>query len=169
MDLILIQNKIYELRGLKVMLDFDLADMYETETKVLNQAVKRNIARFPADFMFQLTSEEWKSLKSQLVTSKTDNRGGTQRPPHAFTEQGLAMLSGVLNSHKAIEANIAIMRTFVALRQHALTNKSLSAKLKELEDKYEQQFDDIIQALNYLLKKDSEEKQQSDRKKIGFK
>ena len=107
----LIQSKIYEIRGQKVMLDKDLAGLYQVEVRTLNQAVKRNIKRFPADFMFQLTSAEWEILKSQFVTS---NWGGVRKLPFAFTEQGLAMLSGVLNSDIAIEVNIGIMRAFVS-------------------------------------------------------
>ena len=110
----LIQSKIYEIRGQRVMLDFDLAVLYQVETRVLNQAVKRNIKRFPSDFMFQLTPDEWVILKSQFVISSW---GGTRKLPFAFTEQGLAMLSGVLNSDIAIQVNINIMRAFVAVRQ----------------------------------------------------
>jgi ORF6N domain len=168
MELQIIENKIHEIRGQKVMLDFDLALMYETETRILNQSVKRNLSRFPADFMFQLTKDEWKALKSQFVISKTETRGGAQKLPYVFTEQGLAMLSGILNSDKAIEVNIAIMRTFVMMRKLALTNKSLSAKIKEMEEKYDQQFGDVIQAINYLIKKDKAEMEQPERKKIGF-
>ena len=113
-ELQLIQSKIYEIRGQKVMLDFDLAEMYEVETRVLNQAVKRNIRRFPDDFMFQLTVSELDNLKSQFVISRW---GGTRKLPFAFTESGLAMLSGVLNSDIAIQVNINIMRAFVAIRQ----------------------------------------------------
>ena len=113
-ELQLVQSKIYEIRGQKVMLDFDLAEMYEVETRVLNQAVKRNIRRFPDDFMFQLTVSEWDTLKSQFVISR---RGGTRKLPFAFTEGGLTMLSGVLNSDIAIQVNINIMRAFVAIRQ----------------------------------------------------
>ena len=105
MDLLHIQNKIHEIRGHKVMLDFDLAALYEVETRVLNQAVKRNIKRFPGDFMFQLNKNEWEILMSQFVISKTGKRGGTQKLPYAFTEQGLAMLSGILNTDKAIDVN----------------------------------------------------------------
>ena len=114
MQLSLIQNKIYEIRGQKLMLDFDLAQMYEVENKRLKEAVKRNLSRFPSDFMFTLTQQEFQSLRSQIATS---NRGGTRYLPYAFTEQGVAMLSSVLNSEKAIEVNIAIIRTFVLIRQ----------------------------------------------------
>lgn len=108
-ELQLIQSKIYEIRGQKVMLDFDLAELYQVETRVLNQSVKRNLKRFPSDFMFQLTADEWEILKSQFVISSW---GGTRKLPYAFTEQGLAMLSGVLNSDIAIQVNINIMRAF---------------------------------------------------------
>lgn len=106
MQLQKVQHKIHEIRNQKVMIDSDLAEMYEVDTKVLNQAVKRNIERFPLDFMFQLTSIEWETLKSQFVTSKIEQRGGKQKLPFAFTEQGLAMLSGILKSKKAIDVNI---------------------------------------------------------------
>ena len=167
MKLQLIQTKIYELRGQKIMLDFDLSELYDVQTKNLNLAVKRNIKRFPADFMFQLSTKEWKSLRLQIETSK--QRGGTRYLPYAFTEQGLAMLSGVLNSAKAIEVNIAIIRAFVFVRQYALSHKDLTKKLKMLETKYNKQFKDVYEAINYLLKKDKLEIAQKDRKRIGFK
>ena len=110
----IIQSKIYEIRGQRVMLDFDLAELYQVETRRLNEAVKRNIKRFPKDFMFQLNVDEWIILKSQFATSRW---GGTRKLPYAFTEQGLAMLSGVLNSDIAIQVNINIMRAFVAVRR----------------------------------------------------
>jgi len=124
-QLIQVQNKIYEIRGVKVMLDFDLAEMYGVETKVLNQSVKRNIRRFPDDFMFQLANEEYSNLKSQIVTSSW---GGTRKLPYAFTEQGVAMLSGLLNSDIAIEMNIVIMRAFVAVRRFVLSPPVQEAK-----------------------------------------
>ena len=148
------------------MLDFDLAELYEVETKNLNLAVKRNIKQFPKDFMFQLTNPEWESLRLQIETSK--GRGGTRYLPHAFTEQGLAMLSGILKSDKAINVNIAIMRTFVFVRQYALSHKDLTEKLKEIESKYNKQFKDVYEAINYLLKKDKNEIEQKKRKRIGF-
>jgi len=114
MELSIIQTKIYEIRGVKVMLDFDLAEMYQVATRRLNESVKRNIKRFPRDFMFQLTREEYDNLMSQFVTSSW---GGTRKLPYAFTEQGVAMLSGLLNSDVAIAVNIVIMRAFVAIRQ----------------------------------------------------
>ena len=125
-DLIIVQNLIYEIRGQKVMLDFDLARLYQVETKVLNQAVRRNIKRFPEDFMFQLDNKEFANLKSQIVTSSW---GGRRTPPLAFTEEGIAMLSSVLHSDVAIDANIAIMRAFVQVRQYLLTTASMSAEL----------------------------------------
>ncbi|MBC8004387.1 MAG: ORF6N domain-containing protein [Verrucomicrobia bacterium] len=162
-----IQTKIYEIRGQKIMLDFDLAELYEVETKNLNLAVKRNINRFPPDFMFQLTDPEWKSLRLQIETSK--GRGGTRYLPYAFSEQGLAMLSGILNSDKAIAVNIAIMRAFVFMRQYALTHKDLTEKLLELENRYDKQFKDVYDAINFLLQKDSQETEQQKRKRIGYK
>ena len=129
-ELILVQNLIHEIRGKKVMLDFDLAKLYHVETKVLNQAVKRNIKRFPSDFMFQLDSKEFTNLMSQIVTSSW---GGKRIHPYAFTEQGVAMLSGILKSDVAIAANIAIMRAFVQVREYLLTSSSLSVELKELK------------------------------------
>lgn len=166
MELQTIQNKIYEIRGQKVMLDFDLAEMYEVENKRLKEAVRRNIDRFPADFMFELTKKEMETLRSQFATSK---RGGTRYPPFAFTEQGVAMLASVLNSPKAIQVNIQIVRAFVYLRQYALSHKDLTEKLKKLERKYNKQFKDVYEALNYLLKKDKQEIAQGERRRIGFK
>ena len=167
MHLQTIQTKIYELRGQKVMLDYDLAELYEVLTKNLNLAVKRNLKRFPQDFMFQLTKTEWDALRLQIETSK--KKGGTRYLPNAFTEQGVAMLSGILNSDKAIDVNIAIMRAFIALKQFALTNTELNHKLKELEDSCSQQFKDIYEAIDYLLQKDKQEISQKERKRIGYK
>jgi hypothetical protein len=127
------------------------------ETRVLNQAVKRNIDRFPADFMFQLDKSEWESLRSQIVIIETGRGRHSKYLPLSFTEQGLAMLSEILNSAKAIEVNIAIMRAFVFIRQYALSHKDLTDKLKELENKYDTQFSGVYQALNYLLEKDKQE------------
>ncbi|MDP2334925.1 MAG: ORF6N domain-containing protein [Bacteroidota bacterium] len=167
MQIEIIQTKIYKIRGQKVMLDFDLAELYEVETKNLNLAVKRNLKRFPSDFMFQLNNPEWKSLRLQIETSK--GRGGTRYLPYAFTEQGVAMLSGILNSEKAIDVNISIMRAFVFMRQYALTHKDLTEKLQELENKYDKQFKDVYEAINFLLQKDNQETEQKQRKRIGFK
>ena len=164
-----IQTKIYEIRGLKVMLDFDLAELYEVETKVLNQAVKRNIDRFPDDFIFQISRDEYNSLRSQFVTLETGRGKYTKYLPYAFTEQGVSMLSSVLKSSKAILVNISIMRAFVFIRQYALTHKDLTEKLQELENKYDQQFNDVYDAINFLLQKDSQETEQKTRKQIGYK
>lgn len=134
-DLVQIQNLIYIIRGQRVMLDSDLARLYEVETKVLNQAVKRNLERFPKDFMFQLTKEEYEVLRSQFVTSKikTETRGGRQYFPYVFTEQGVSMLSSVLKSKRAIQINVQIMRTFVKMREWAIENKEIAQRLTELE------------------------------------
>ena len=177
-----IQTKIYEIRSQKVMLDFDLAELYDVATKVLNQAVKRNIKRFPIDFMFRLTVNEWENIRSQIVTTSIQSENmrsqsvtasqwkrNISATPYAFTEQGLAMLSGILNSDKAIDVNIAIMRAFVFIRQYALSHKDLTAKLNELESRYNKQFKDVYEAINYLLNKDKQQTEQVDRKRIGYK
>jgi hypothetical protein len=164
MDLIQIQSKIHTIREQRVMLDYDLAALYEVETRTLNQSVKRNLKRFPPDFMFQLTAKEWELMSSQFVMTSTSKRPKTALP-YAFTEQGLAMLSGILNSDKAIEVNINIMRAFVMIRTLALTYKELSERLKVLEEK----FPDVYKAINYLLDKDKNETKQKERIKIGFK
>lgn len=167
MQLQKIENKIYEFCGIKVMLDFDLAELYEVETKRLKEAVRRNINRFPNDFMFELTQKEYDFLRSQFATSKA-GRGGTRYMPFAFTEQGVAMLSSVLNSEKAIEVNITIIRTFVALRQFALNFKEIADKLKALETQYNKQFKDVYEALNYLVEEKKETQNHKNRKRIGF-
>lgn len=167
MQLSNIESKIYELRGLKVMLDHDLAELYEVQTKNLNLAVKRNLKRFPGDFMFQLTKTEWESLRFQFATSKS--RGGTRYLPYAFTEQGVSMLSGILTSDKAIDVNISIMRAFVFIRQYALSHKDLTLKLQELESKYDKQFKDVYEAITFLLQKDMQDTEQEQRKRIGYK
>jgi len=168
MELQIIQNKIYEIRGHKVMLDFDLAELYEVETRALNQAVKRNIDIFPDDFMFQLTKTEWETMLSQIVMTYPIKRPKTAIPL-AFTEHGVTMLANVLKSKKARQTSIAIVRVFIALKQFALTHKDLTDKLKELENKYSKQFKDVYEALNYLLQKDKQRIEQSERKRIGFK
>ena len=145
----LVATKILFVRGRKVILDRDLAEMYGVKTKELNQAVQRNLERFPDDFMYQLTREEVANLKSQFVTSSW---GGTRKPPRVFTEQGVAMLSGLLNSKRAIQVNIAIMRAFVELRELLLTHKELAEKLEELERKYQLHETDI-QAIFEVIKK----------------
>ena len=162
MELEVIQNKIFEVRGCKVMLDFDLALLYNVETKSLKQSVRRNISRFPEDFMFELTEIEFNSLRSQIVTS---NRGGLRYMPFAFTEQGIAMLSSVLNSEKAIEVNISIIRAFVTFRQFSLTYSELKDRISIIE----KQFPDIYKALNYLVEKDAVSDNNNERNKIGYK
>ena len=166
MELQVIQNKIYEIRGQRVMLDFDLAEMYEVETKVLKQAVRRNLKRFPKDFMFELTKNEFDSLRSQILTSK---RGGIRYMPFAFTEQGVSMLSSVLNSDTAIEVNINIIRAFVLMRQHLSDYKELKEQIAQIEKEMQIKFKDIHQALNYLLAKDQQENEQKERTRIGYK
>jgi len=146
-----VATKILLVRGKKVMLDSDLAELYGVKTKELNQAVQRNLERFPEDFMYQLTRQEVINLKSQIVTSSW---GGVRKLPRVFTEQGVAMLSGLLNSKRAIHVNIAIMRAFVKLRQVLLTHKELAQKLEELERKYQLHESDIqviFEAINKLL------------------
>src|SRR6266446_8330503 len=154
---------VHSVRGERVLLDADLASLYGVRTKVLNQAVKRNLDRFPMDFMFQLSTEEWDALRSQIVTSNnsklamrsqsvTSNaRGGVRYLPYAFTEQGVAMLSSVLRSHRAIEVNIAIMRTFVRLRQMLASDEALYRKLAALEKKYDAQFKVVFDAIRELM------------------
>ena len=185
-ELILVQNLIHEFRGKKVMLDFDLARLYQVETRVLNQSVKRNIKRFPPDFMFQLTEDEWITNSSQIVM--TSNRPKSALP-YAFTEQGVAMLSGLLKSDVAIAANIAIMRAFVQVREYLLAASTVSAELKELRAKVDllamqreedlgavndlseevrQDIDNLYLAIGELSSR-MEEKKQEPRRKIGFK
>ena len=156
-----IQGWIHCLRGEKVMLSPQLAALYGVEPRVLIQAVKRNLSRFPDDFMFQLSPEEWKDLKSQLVISSW---GGARRAaPFAFTEQGIAMLSGILNSPRAIHVNIEIMRTFVRLRQFMISHADLARKLAEIEEKYDLQFKAVFAALRQLISPPEPRK-----KEIGF-
>jgi hypothetical protein len=166
MELEHIKNSIHEIRGMKVILDFELAKMYQTETKRLKESVKRNAQRFPEDFMFELTPEEWTNLRSQIATSSW---GGKRYLPFAFTEQGVAMLSSVLHSEVAIDVNISIMRAFVMMRQWALNHHELSARLDALEQQYGQKFSDIEQVLNFLIQKDQKKTQQQQRNRIGFK
>lgn len=143
-----IELVILTLRGQRVMLSGDLATLYGVETKVLMQAVKRNVERFPADFMFQLDQDEWAGLRSQIVTS---NRGGTRYAPHAFTEQGIAMLSSVLRSPQAVQVNIEIMRAFVRLRRMLSEHQDLSRRLDELEGRYDRQFRAVFDAIRQLM------------------
>ena len=144
-----IENFIYIIRGHKVMLDEDLAKLYQVETKVFVQAVKRNINRFPEDFMFQLTTEEHELLRSQFVTS--NGRTGRRYPPYIFTEQGVAMLSSVLNSERAVQVNIEIMRTFVKLRQLIASHEELAQQLRELESRYDHQFKIVFEAIHEIM------------------
>jgi hypothetical protein len=159
-----IEKKIYLLRRHKVMLSPDLAELYQVEPRVLIQAVKRNIDRFPPDFMFQLSKEEFAFLRSQIVTSKLKSgRRGRRYPPYAFSEEGVAMLSSVLNSPRAIRVNIEIMRAFVRLRKLLASNADLARKLEALEKKYDAQFKAIFDAIRQLMTQP-----ERDRKKIGF-
>jgi hypothetical protein len=178
-----IQNRIYEIRGERVMLDKDLAALYETETKALNLAVKRNLKRFPADFMFQLTKEEFESLRFQIETLENQNslrlqnetsngRGGTRYLPYAFTEQGVAMLSGILHSDKAIVMNIAIMRAFVEVRRILFRQNDLKEQLKQIKERlgeHDVQLNHIYDAMENLLDEKAAQRKWEDRDRIGFK
>lgn len=162
MDLQLIQSKIYEIRGQRVMLDFDLAVLYSTETKRLKEAVRRNIARFPADFMFELSKTEWEILRTQIATTSW---GGVRYQPFAFTEQGVAMLASVLKSETAIQVNIQIVRAFIALRQYALGYAEIYQKLENFMVETNLQFNDIYQALAEMA---SLNNKQNNTKEIGY-
>lgn len=167
MDLQIIQNNIFEVRGCRVMLDYHLAELYQVETRALKQAVKRNIERFPGDFMFVLTQEEANLLLSIGVSQNVippDYNFGVAMPM-AFTEQGVAMLSSVLRSKVAIEVNISIMRAFVLMRQMAIGYEELSRRIEELEVSTDAQFNELYQALTQLL---SQSKQQKERRPVGF-
>jgi len=159
-----IQSKIYYFRGKTVMLDSDLAELYEVDTRVLNQSVKRNLSRFPEDFMFQLTVDEFEILRSQIVTSK---KGGRAYLPYAFTEQGVAMLSSVLNSERAIQVNIQIMRTFTNLRRMIFSHEDMKKKIDSLEKKYDEQFKVVFTAIKNLMAIE-DEKRKHPKKRIGF-
>lgn len=156
----IIQSKIYEIRGMRVMLDYDLAEMYQVETKNLKRSVRRNIERFPEDFMFELTKEEYDFLRCNFGTLENSGRGQYAKYlPFAFTEQGIAQLSSVLNSPLAIQVNISIIRAFVALRQYALGYTELNRKLEDFMVETNMQFSDIYQALTELAsQKELEEK-----------
>ena len=162
-----IENMIYVVRGQKVMLDSDLAELYEVETKALNQAVRRNLDRFPQDFMFQLNSEEYQLLKSQFVTSKV-GRGGKQKLPLVFTENGLAMLSGVLSSSRAVQVNIAIMRIFTRLRSFLVMESSLTDRMSKLEDGTNKLFKVVFERLD-SMEDLTETNTPTRRKRIGLK
>ena len=175
MKIEIIQSKICEIRGYKVMLDFDLAEMYQIENKNLKRAVRRNLERFPTDFMFELTEKEWQFLRCQNFTSKQnkEKRGGTRYLPFAFTEQGVAMLSSVLNSPLAIEVNISIMRAFLAIRNYMLHQTNISQEMEELwkavndlSEDNRKEFDDIYIALAELA--DKHKNESKPRNPIGF-
>lgn len=159
----LITNKIYRIRGMQVMLDFDLAELYGVETKVLKQQVRRNIERFPEDFFFQLSEDEFDSLRSQIVTSK---KGGVRYAPFAFTEQGVSMLSSVLRSKQAIDINIQIMRVFVKMRSLIASNEEILEKIEKLEATEEEQNAHIRKI--YEIIKELIEPNYKNRKKIGY-
>ncbi len=179
-----IQNRIYEIHGQRVMLDFDLAALYEVPTKVLNQAVKRNIKRFPRDFMFRLTAAEWQDVRSQIVTTyetsmtmrsqnvtASQSKRNTNITPYAFTEQGVAMLSGILNSDKAIAMNIAIMRAFIEIKKILLQESDLKMQLKAIKERlgeHDAQLNQIYDAMENLLEEKAAERKWDERKRIGF-
>ena len=159
-------NKIYFIRGMKVMIDRDLAELYGVETKVLKQSVKRNLDRFPSDFMFELTSQEFKEWRSQFVTSISDKKG-LRYPPFCFTEQGVTMLSSVLNSKRAIEINIRIVRLFIRLREIVVSNKEILLKLDQLENrvgKHDVDIDELFEAIRNLANPEVEP-----REAVGYK
>jgi hypothetical protein len=158
-----IANRIYYIRNQKVMLDRDLAELYGVETRVLKQAVRRNIKRFPGDFMFELDKEEFKNWRSQTVISNSGDKMGLRHPPMAFTEQGVAMLSSVLKSERAIQVNIQIMREFNRLRQMLGNHEDLRKKIEAVEAKYDKQFQVVFVAIKQLLQEDKKP-----RRKIGF-
>ncbi len=181
-----VQNRIYLIRGQRVILDKDIAFLYETETKVLNQAVNRNIKRFPIDFMFQLTKEEVEllrlqkkhtnemtpNLRSQNVTSSLESWGGNRYLPNAFTEQGVAMLSGIINSDKAIQMNIAIMRAFVELRRVLLLKSDFKLQLDLIKDRlsgYDAQLNQIYDAIENIMDEKAAKNKWDNRTRIGFK
>ncbi len=154
---------VFVVRQEKVMLDTDLAALYGVEARALNQAVARNPERFPEDFMFQLTDDEWGALRSQTVIS--NGRGGRRYAPYVFTEQGVAMLSSVLRSQRAVEVNIAIMRTFVQLRRLMDSNRDLARRIDSLEARYDEQFSAVFEAIKQLI---TEDKQRKSKRPIGF-
>jgi phage regulator Rha-like protein len=180
-----IQNRIYEIRGERVMLDFDLAALYEVPTKALNQAVKRNPKRFPADFMFRLNLIEWQAIRSQSVTAwesmavegsqnvtAYQSKRNTSLMPYAFTEQGVAMLSGVLNSDKAVDMHVAIMRAFVEIKKIVLCQTDLKEQMKEIKERlgeHDAQLNQIYDAMENLLDEKAAQRKWEDREKIGFK
>lgn len=167
MQVQVIQKKIYEIRGQRIMLDFDLAELYEVETRVLNQAVKRNIDLFPEDFMFQLSLNEWEGMSSQFVMTYPVKRPKNALP-FAFTEHGVTMLANTLKSKKARQTSIAVVRAFIALKQFALNYNEISDKLRELENRCNKQFKDVHDAINYLLLKEQKLNTHRQRRPIGY-
>jgi hypothetical protein len=170
-----LQNSIYEIRGQRVLLDKDLSILYDTDTKVLNQAVKRHIDRFPLDFMFQLTKEELDliNLRSQIVTSSlsSENWGGARFLPYAFTEQGVAMLSGIINSKRAVQMNIAIMRAFVELRRILMIKSDFKLQLEEIKERlggHDAQLSHIYDAIENILDQNAAQNKWNNRDRIGF-
>ena len=159
-----IEQRILLIRKKKVILDRDLAVLYGVPTKTLNQAVKRNLERFPSDFMFQLSSAEFKNWKSQFVTSNSSTKMSLRKRPYAFTEQGIAMLSSVLRSQQAIHVNIAIMRTFVKLRELLTSHRKLARRIEELEKKYDGKFQLVFDAIRGMMA----EPDPPPKKRIGF-
>jgi hypothetical protein len=157
-------NRIYMIRGMKVMLDSDLAELYEVETKRINEQVKRNLSRFPTDFMFQLNEREFENLRSQFATSSW---GGRRTFPYVFTEHGVLMLSSVLNSQKAIEVNIQIMRIFIRMRSALLENQALINKIEQIEQQTTQNSEDIQYVFRVV--KELIHKKAEPRKRLGFK
>ena len=162
----LVMNKIYLIRNQKVMLDSDLAELYHVDTKVLNQQVKRNLKRFPDDFMFQLTDKEFDNLKSQIVTSSW---GGKRKLPYVFTEQGVAMLSGILNSDRAIAVNIQIMRIFTKIRQMLADNTDLRLDIEKIKNKLDNQDKNMEIVFRYLDELLEKKENPEERNKIGYK
>jgi hypothetical protein len=162
----IVMNQIYFIRNQKVMLDKELAELYQVTTGVLNQAVQRNIKRFPSDFMFQLTEQEWSNLKSQIVTSSW---GGRRSLPYAFTEQGVAMLSGILNSDRAIAVNIQIMRIFIRIRQMFIDNTELRLEVEKIKGKLDNQDKNMEIVFRYLDELIEVKNNPKPRKRIGFK
>lgn len=166
-----IQNRIYHIRNERIMLDFDLADLYDVTTKALNQAVKRNILRFPDDFMFRLTVLEWHQLRSQIVTASQNKRNSTVTP-YVFTEQGVAMLSGVLNSERAIKMNIAIMRAFIEIRKILIQETDLQEQIRKIKERlggHDAQLSQIYDALENLVNEKVAQLKWQSRVRIGFK
>ncbi len=158
-----IEKSILLIRGHKVILDSDLAKLYGVETKVFNQAVKRNISRFPKDFMFQMNKEELEIWRSQIVTSNPAAKMGLRRRPYVFTEHGVAMLSSVLNSERAVQVNIQIMRAFIRMRQLLASQKGLMQKILAMEKKYDENFQIVFRAIRQLM-----EEEEKPKKRIGF-